>query len=411
MSTVEPPPEFESPQSFEQPPSPYVQLQPPAWTPPEQPPLSPERRRRNRTIAIVAGITGGFLVLSAASIAAVTVYSVVSDVLQGQHSSQNDRPDPATPDSDPSVSDLDVNNATARQKVGVVTIVTELYYDDQASAAGTGIILSPDGQILTNNHVVAGSTAIEVTIESTGKTYKADVVGTDATNDVALLQLVDATGLKPMRLDEKSDAAVNDEVASIGNANGTGDLVVAEGRVVKVHESLTIGGDSVDENEFLKGLIEIDADVVSGDSGGPLVDADGEVIGMVTAASSGDSNISGYAITIGAAMDIIRQIQSGKETETVRIGPVGFMGVLLAEEQGSVGVTLESSIADSPAEKAGLTTGDVITSANGVVVNSADELTAEVRTHDPGETITILYMDAAGLSHSVDLVLVAGPAV
>ncbi len=403
MSTVEPPPEPQQPLYPQQPYPPQM------WAPPV---ISPERRRRNRTIAIVAGITGGFLVLSAASVAAATVYSVVTNVLDEQHSSQNDdQPDPTDPDTTPSVSDLDVSDATARQKIGVVTIVTELYYDDQASAAGTGIILSSDGAILTNNHVIEGSTAVEVTIESTGKTYKADVVGTDSTNDVALLQLEGAHGLKPMKLDEKTDAAVNDEVASIGNANGTGDLVVAEGRITKVGESLTIGGDSADESEFLKGLIEVDADVVSGDSGGPLVNSDGEVVGMVTAASSGDRNISGFAITISDAMDIIRQIQSGEETETVRIGPVGFMGVLLAEEQGTAGVTLESSIADSPADKAGLTEGDIITSAGGVVVNSPDELTAQVRSHDPGETITILYTDATGALRSVDIVLVAGPAV
>lgn len=402
MSTIEPPPEPQQPLS------PPQQFVPQAWTPP---PISPERRRRNRTIAIVAGITGGFLVLSAASVAAVTVYSVVSNVLQEQHSSQNDRPDPSTPDTTPSVSDLDVSDATARQKIGVVTIVTELYYDDQASAAGTGIILSSDGEILTNNHVIEGSTSVEVTIESTGKTYKAEVVGTDATNDVALLQLEDAHGLKPMKLDEKTDAVVNDEVASIGNANGTGDLVVAEGRITKVGESLTIGGDSADESEFLKGLIEVDADVVSGDSGGPLVNSDGEVVGMVTAASSGDKNISGFAITISDAMDIIRQIQSGEETDTVAIGPTGFMGVLLAEKQGTVGVTLQSAVADGPAEKAGLAEGDIITSAGGVLVNSPDELTAQVRSHDPGETITILYTDTTGALRSVDLVLVAGPAV
>ena len=402
MSTIEPPPEPQQPLS------PPQQFVPQAWTPP---PISPERRRRNRTIAIVAGITGGFLVLSGASVAAVTVYSVVSNVLQEQHSSQNDRPEPSTPDTTPSVSDLDVSDATARQKIGVVTIVTELYYDDQASAAGTGIILSSDGEILTNNHVIEGSTSVEVTIESTGKTYKAEVVGTDATNDVALLQLEDAHGLKPMKLDEKTDAVVNDEVASIGNANGTGDLVVAEGRITKVGESLTIGGDSADQSEFLKGLIEVDADVVSGDSGGPLVNSDGEVVGMVTAASSGDKNISGFAITISAAMDIIRQIQSGEETDTVAIGPTGFMGVLLAEKQGTVGVTLQSAVADGPAEKAGLAEGDIITSAGGVLVNSPDELTAQVRSHDPGETITILYTDTTGALRSVDLVLVAGPAV
>ena len=186
---------------------------------------------------------------------------------------------------------LDVTSATAAESVGVVTILTDMYYDDQSQAAGTGSVLTSDGQVLTNNHVIEGSTKIEVTIESTGDVYYGLVLGTDKTKDVALLQLVDDDGDKVKGLDtvelDRDDVEVGDRVRSVGNALGTGDLVTASGEIVSLGESLSISDGYGSAYEELDNLIEIDADVVSGDSGGPLIDEDGEVIGMVTAASSG----------------------------------------------------------------------------------------------------------------------------
>ncbi|MET0989562.1 MAG: trypsin-like peptidase domain-containing protein, partial [Glaciihabitans sp.] len=295
---------------------------------------------------------------------------------------------------------LDVTPATDEQTAGVVTIVSTLYYDESTQAAGTGVILTSNGQILTNNHVIDGATSIEVTVESTGKTYDATVVGTDSTNDIALLQLENASGLDTSSTDEAT-VAVGDEATSIGNAEGTGDLVAAAGVVTATNESITVGNEYTGAQESLSGLIEINADVVSGDSGGPLVDSDGDVIGIVTAASSGSSDITGFAIPISAALDIVDQIESGVETDTVEIGLPAFLGVQLATAQQAAGVTIGGVIAGTAAETAGLAAGDVITAVDGTAVTSSEALSGLIATYEPGDSIVVTYTNAAGASQQV----------
>ncbi|MCU1405812.1 MAG: hypothetical protein JWQ43_2115 [Glaciihabitans sp.] len=303
--------------------------------------------------------------------------------------------------------------ATDAQKEGVVTIVSSLYYSDTSKAAGTGVILTSNGEILTNNHVIDGATSIEVTVESTGKTYVANVVGVDATNDVALLQLVGASGLTPSTTDD-STLSVGDEATSVGNAEGTGDLVAAAGTITALEQSITVGNEYTGGSESLSNLIEIDADVVSGDSGGPLVDADGDVIGIVTAASSGSANITGFAIPIETALDIVNVIKSGVESGTVKIGASAFLGIQLATANSttptSTGVPVGGVIAGTPAETAGLAAGDIITAIDGTNVSSADALSAAVATHDVGDSVTVTYTNAAGTSQTVTVTLMAGPA-
>jgi S1-C subfamily serine protease len=303
----------------------------------------------------------------------------------------------------------DATAATDEQIEGVVTIVSTLYYSDTTQAAGTGVILTSNGQILTNNHVIEGATSIDVTVESTGETYTATVVGTDATNDIALFQLDDASGLDVMTTDD-STLAVGDEATSIGNAEGTGDLVAAAGTITALNESITVGNEYTGAEESLSGLIEVDADVVSGDSGGPLVDADGEVVGIVTAASSGSTNITGYAIPIETALDIIDQIQSGEETDTVQIGLPAFLGVQLATTQQSAGVAVGGVIADTPAATAGLAAGDVITAVDGTTVATAEALSDLIAGYDAGDSVTISYTDAAGAAQQATVTLIEGPA-
>jgi S1-C subfamily serine protease len=304
--------------------------------------------------------------------------------------------------------------ATDAQKLGVVTIVSDLYYSESSQAAGTGIVLSSDGQILTNNHVIEGSTSIEVTIESTGATYQAEVVGTDATDDIAVLQLVTSSGkavsgLTTAALDDET-LAVGDAVTSVGNAEGTGDLVAAAGTVTALDEDITVGNEGTGSSESLTGLIQIDADVVSGDSGGPLVDAEGEVTGVVTAASSGTTDIVGFAIPIATALTIADQILSGVESGNVSIGAPAFLGVELATTQAAAGATLAGSVEGTPAATAGLAAGDVITSVDGVAVASTDALSAAIAAHEVGDSVTIGYTTAAGVASSVVVTLMAGPA-
>jgi S1-C subfamily serine protease len=299
--------------------------------------------------------------------------------------------------------------ASAAQTAGVVTIVSDLG-NQGAQSAGTGIVLTSDGMILTNNHVIEGSTSIRVTDELTGESYSATVVGTDKTHDIAVLQLDGASGLTTAALDTSDALAAGDAVTAVGNAQGTGDLVAAAGTVAALEQTITTQSEYGISGETLDGLIRIDADIVSGDSGGPLLDADGEVVGIDTAASSGTADITGFAIPIEDALDIVAQIEAGADTATVEIGYPGFLGIGVADAGAGAGAGVASVIEGTPAATAGLAAGDVITAVNGTAVASAEELTAVLGGMEPGETVSLAVTTASGTSGTVDVTLIAGPA-
>ena len=301
--------------------------------------------------------------------------------------------------------------ATAAQEVGVVTIDTILAYDDSERAAGTGMILTSNGYILTNNHVVEGSTSITVTVESTGQKYTATVVGTDTTADVAVLKLTGASGLHSVTFASAEKVVAGQSVYSVGNAEGTGKLVTAVGTVGAVNQSLTIGSDASDTSEHLTGLIQLNSDVVSGDSGGPLFDKSGKVIGMVTAASSGSATVTGYAINIAQVLKVADAIESGTSSSEIVLGYPAFAGINIASTPNATdGVPVASTFPGMPAAKAGITAGDTITSVNGVAMSSATQLSAAIQAHKVGDTVTITWVTAAGVSQSAAVTLVAGPA-
>ena len=300
--------------------------------------------------------------------------------------------------------------ATAAQEVGVVTIDTVLAYDNSERAAGTGMILTSNGYILTNNHVVEGSTSITVTVESTGQKYTATVVGTDTTADVAVLKLTGASGLHSVTFDAAEKVVAGQSVYSVGNAEGTGDLVTAVGTVGAVNQSLTIGSDASDTSEHLTGLIQLNSDVVSGDSGGPLFDKSGKVIGMVTAASSGSATVTGYAINIAQVLKVADAIESGTVSSDIVLGYPAFAGINIASTPTTSGVPVASTFPGMPASKAGITTGDTITAVNGIAMSSATQLSAAIQAHKVGDTVTINWVTAAGVARSAAVTLIAGPA-
>ncbi|WBM81427.1 trypsin-like peptidase domain-containing protein [Cryobacterium breve] len=334
---------------------------------------------------------------------------------------------------------LDTTAATAAQSVGVVVIDTVLTYQS-AEAAGTGIVLTSSGEILTNNHVIDGATSISVTVVSTGVSYVADVVGTDASQDIAVLKLENASGLVPATLDTTSTVAAGDAVTGVGNAGGTSTLTAAAGSVTSVGQTITASGEDSTDAETLTGLIQVDADIQSGDSGGPLYDADGEVIGIDTAASSGTAAISGFAITIDAALDVVTLIHAGVETSTVTIGYPAFLGVAVGSSatastdtgsvngrsyRGSLGAAsgttgstattgdsaLITAVVDgSAAAAAGIVAGDTITAVDGTTIASAAALTSTLDAYNPGDAVTITWTDTAGATHTASATLTAGPA-
>jgi S1-C subfamily serine protease len=297
--------------------------------------------------------------------------------------------------------------ATAAQEVGVVDIDTVLGYQN-GEAAGTGMVLSSSGEVLTNNHVVDGATKVTVTVVSTGRTYAARVVGTDPTDDVAVLQLTGASGLQTAHISSTA-ARVGDAVTAVGNAGGTGGTPsAASGSVVALGRSITATDQNGSNPEQLTGLIETDADVQAGDSGGPLFDSAAAVVGMDTAASSG-GQVQGYGIPIATAVSIAAKIESGVDDATIHQGYPAFLGVSVGRTAAG-GAAVAGVLSGSPAESAGLAAGDVITALGGTTIGSAADLTTALRGYDPGQRVTVTWTGSDGAEHSATVTLATGPA-
>lgn len=312
----------------------------------------------------------------------------------------------------------------ARVDKSVVDINTQLSYQNGA-AAGTGMVLTSNGAILTNNHVIDGATSITATLVSTGKVYKATVVGTDVTEDVAVLQLQRASGLTPISLGNSSSLTRGDSVLAIGNAGGTGGTPSAvTGTVRALNQTITASDANGANAEVLNGLIQTDAPIQAGDSGGPLVDTKGQAVGMDTAASSanqvnGGASV-GFAIPMSSATTIATEIQQGRSSSKIHIGQTGFLGVSVSTAprlgqgggQGSAvsGAPVSGVIPNSPADQAGITMGDTITDVDGTPITSATSLTAKLRVHHPGDQVHVTWVDSSGASHSATVTLTVGPA-
>jgi S1-C subfamily serine protease len=380
------------------------------------------RRRRAVTIVIASAValglaTGGAIWSAAGGSTATSADSSLTqqDTLLPGSSTQPDQGGRVDiRESQPTA--LATTAATSAQQVGLVTIVSTLGYAD-ATSAGTGIVLTSDGTILTNNHVIVGATAIEVTVESTGATYSAQVVGTDATADVAVLRLTEASGLATATI-ATDGVVVGDAVTAVGNAEGGGSLVSATGTVTALDATVTTQDEVTGEMVTLDGLLQIDADVVSGDSGGAVLDASGAVVGMTTAASSGTSNISGYAITIDHALGIADTILAGTDTDSTTIGYPAFLGVEIGVQSarpgsavGADGALVVGVIDGTPAQQAGLAAGDTITALDGAAVGSADALGELLSGHEPGDQVAVTWTSGTtGASRTTTVTLIAGPA-
>jgi len=309
--------------------------------------------------------------------------------------------------------------ATASQLRGVVDIVTTVNFG-QAEAAGTGVVLTSDGEVLTNNHVVDGATKITVTVLSTGRSYTATVVGTSPTDDIAVLRLSGASGLTTAPLGDSSTVAVGDSVTGVGNAGNDAGTSASAGEVTALDQEVT-ASDGAGSTETVTGMIETSAPIRSGDSGGPLLDAEGKVVGIDTAAqTSGFSGVTvaGYAIPIDHALDVASQILAGVDTDTIHQGVPAFLGVQTAGTAGAeptgagatTGVPVVGVVTGSAAAAAGLQAGDTITSVGGTTVSSPTDLTAALADRSPGDRVSVSWTDGSGTSHTRTVTLGSGPA-
>ncbi len=295
---------------------------------------------------------------------------------------------------------------------GVVVIETNLGFQG-GQAAGTGMVLTSSGEILTNNHVIRGATDIKVVVPNTGQSYSAQVIGYDVSHDVAVLRVSGASNLKTISQGDSGSVNAGQSVQAVGNAGGTGRLSFASGTVTNVDRAITVGDDQ-GGSESLSGLIETNAAVRPGDSGGPLLNSSGQVIGMDTAASvSNDvaqtTTNDGYAIPINNAMSIVKQIESGNGSGTVHVGGTAFLGVESTANSYSSGAEISAVVPGSAAEAAGLTAGDLILSVGGHTISSPDELSQVVLTQKPGASISAVYLDQAGATQTTNLTLASGP--
>jgi len=314
---------------------------------------------------------------------------------------------------------LNASALAAQVDPAIVDIDSNLKYSD-ATAQGTGMVISASGLVLTNNHVIDGATSVSAQVVTSGKTYTAKIIGYDSTDDVALLQLVGASNLKTVTLSDSSKAKVGEAVLALGNAGGRGGLPsTAQGTVQALNQSIEASDSGAGTTEKLHGMIETNTPIEQGDSGGPLVNGSGQVVGMDTAANSSSSGFGGYsaattgfAIPINTAISIAHNINAGQASSTVHIGPTAFLGVEIAttQEGNSQGVLLQGTQPGTPAAQAGLAQDSVITSVDGKSVSSGTQIQQILSAFRPGDSVSVAWTDATGQSHTQKLTLANGPA-
>ncbi len=357
---------------------------------------------------------------------------------------------------------------------GLVVISSSLSYEDDAAEA-TGMIISSNGLVLTNNHVINGTTGLTARTvnaqgQGTGPRYTARWLGYDKSADVAVIQLVGVSGLRTVPLGNSNNVKLGDSVVAMGNANGTGSISTVEGKITGLNEKIT-ASDNGESSKTLTNMIQTSSEIIPGDSGGPLASVNGQVIGMDTAASTdtyglGSNQDVGFAIPINRAISIADQIISGKSSSVVRVGSVGFLGVVVvggtsnklgaqstvtnpqqqaSQEQQELqsagagggfggspstgcmpndsglnsvpsniapvnsGTLVLGALCGTPAASAGMIPGDVITSVDGRSVSSPSSLVTILSVLKSGQTVPVSWATPNGSTMDRSLTLAAAP--
>lgn len=350
------------------------------------PPPPPPQKQKNKTpliiaIAAVSGFLGGIV-----GVAANNTW----DLNLGSSSDSNSSLSPIIMSQvgadDQSIGQTQVAQVINALTDSVVTISAEVSdATGNGEAVGTGVVITSDGEILTNAHVVAGATKVRVRFAGETEPRDAEIVATDPGNDLALIR-IKATGLKPAVFAQPGSVRVGDAVVAIGYAlDLDGGPTVSTGIVSALKRTI------ITENGALNGLIQTDAAISSGNSGGPLVNLRGEIVGINTAVARGDASSTANNIGFSISVDeVIPELAQLRKLAGGGVRAEGFLGVGLAERQdGGQGAIITSVQADSPASIAGIRENDIVLSVDGEPIDGQAAFVAAIRDSEPGATVKI----------------------
>ena len=355
-------------------------------TPLPPPPPAVKRRRKLRAVGLVfvvvaAGFGGGILGTIAADKWDITIGST-----RISGSSNAPLVTSEVGSDDPSLGTTVVAQVVNQLADSVVTINSQVNDESgQGEASGTGVVLTSDGEILTNAHVVEGATKVSVRFAGETEPRTATVLASDPGNDLALLK-IDATNLKPATFAQPGTIRIGDQVIAIGYALALdGGPSVTSGIISALKRTI------ITESGALNGLIQTDTAISSGNSGGPLVNLRGEVVGINTAVARSDVNQAatniGFSISVDEIGPVLEQLRSQASGE---IRQEGFLGVgLAARTDGGQGAIITSVQPDSPASLAGIQEEDIVLSVDGEPIDGQAGLVAAIRDAAPGQTVEI----------------------
>lgn len=387
------------------PPAEYGTSTPPSpWGPPPAPPAPASDSMWHRIAAFIV------LIAVVAAAAGIGIGFSAARLINGQVARNGGSPEspisavsPATNSSPGSASSV-----AAKVDPALVDVNTTV---GNSQAAGTGMIISSTGEILTNNHVIAQSTSITVTVLSRNQRYSAHLVGADVSEDVAVIQIDQSvSGLPTVTFANSSALKVGDAVVALGNALGQGGAPHEEsGHVTALDQTIT-ASEGGGQSETLDGLIESDAVIYEGDSGGALVNSSGQVVGMITAGQAqgfrSSASTVGYAISSDTALGIVNRIRAREQASDLTYEQTGYLGVqvqnLDATSAAQLGLNVTSGalvvavVPNSPASSLGMSRYSVITRLGGRTIDSADTLGPAIRSHSAGDQVSVTWLDSSG---------------
>ena len=319
----------------------------------------------------------------------------------------NSKPSDSSSSSSDGMSGEDIYKKVSPSVVSVISTTSE------GQGSGSGVIMSSDGYIITNNHVVEGGSAYEVMVA--GETYEADLVGTDPSSDVAVLKAKDASGLTVMELGDSDNLTIGEWVMTLGSPFGLEQSVAtgivsatSRSQIMDAQESMQSGGTG--EITIYPNMIQTDAAINPGNSGGALVDDEGKLIGINTLITSYSGNYSGvgFAIPVNYAINLAQQIIAGETPTHAQLGvSLSTVSAATASRYGlpvDAGAYVAAVTPDSGAAAAGIVPGDIVTAFDGQAVESASDLMLDVRTKNPGDTVT-LTVNSGGQEKEVQVTL------